>query len=86
MFYMWYFSKLNSKTNYWSLIATPPVLRPSQLSNQAQNDQKTYVCVCVWKGQSGRLVLVSTRPATESGHFKAPLHCHLHFLAQQNLK
>lgn len=84
MFYMWYFSKLNSKTNFLEPHCNPPVLRPSQLSNQVQNDQKTYVCV--WREQSGRLVLVSTRAATESGHFKVPLHCHLHFLAQQNLK
>lgn len=81
MFYMWYFSKLNSKTNLLEPHCNPPVLRTSQLSNQVQNDQKTC-----GGGQSGRPVLVSTRPATVLGHFKAPLHCHLHFLAQKNLK
>lgn len=43
MFYMWYCSKLNSKTNLLEPHCILPVLSTSKLSNQVQNDQKTYV-------------------------------------------
>lgn len=81
MFYMWYCSKLNSKTNLLEPHCKLPVLSTSKLSNQVQNDQKIYVGE---GGAGGRLVLVSTRPATESEHFKVPLHCHLHFSPQRH--